>query len=118
MLDLLDTTKHLQALTHYMGLYFMASRGAKLVGTCRDPGLAREGEGNAKSVSIDTRIRVYLASVSGTNISRNTDPGAAAHNTLAAASVSRPGAAVGRGTVVALVPAVFVPLPCVSRCVV
>ena len=29
---------HPQALTHYMGLYFMASRGAKLVGTVAIPG--------------------------------------------------------------------------------
>ncbi|MEC7537667.1 MAG: hypothetical protein VYB59_10270 [Pseudomonadota bacterium] len=37
MLDLLDTTEHLQALTHHMGLYFMALRGAKLIGTVAIP---------------------------------------------------------------------------------
>ena len=72
MLDLLDTTKHLQALTHYMGLYFMASRGAKLIETVAIPG-QRPRVGNAKAVSINTRIRVYLASIAGTNIARNTD---------------------------------------------
>ena len=100
------------------GALFHGIAGREVDRDCRDPRSAPEGKGNAKAVSINARIRVYLASISGTNISRNTDPRAAANNTLVAASVSHPRSAVRRGAGIALVPAVFVPLPCISRRVV